>query len=123
MTVLQPGPQGVQSAVVVYGKLPLIVILVIEQVSVSIEQSLDCENLLQFVQSSSFLVQLSGILPVPFRQVVRIVGQPLIAPFIRAGVNGSFPTDLSDAERESRRQREHVVPETVRFPVSVEILE
>ena len=38
-------------------------------------------------------------------------------------VNSTFPADLADAERESRRQREHVVSETVRFSVSVEVLE
>ena len=50
MTVLQPGSEGVQSAVIVYGKLPAIVILVIEQMSVSVKQSFDFENLLQLVK-------------------------------------------------------------------------
>ena len=98
MTVLQPGSEGVQSAVIVYGKLPAIVILVIEQMSVSVKQSFDFENLLQLVQSPSFLVQLSGILPVPFCQGVRIAGQPLVMPFTRTGVNSTFPAHLANVK-------------------------
>ena len=98
MTVLQPGSEGVQSAVIVYGKPPVIGFHVFKQMPVSIKQPFYFENLLQFVQDPSFLVQFANILPVLFRKGVSIAGQPLVMPFIRTGVNSTFPADLANVE-------------------------
>lgn len=65
---------------------------------VSIKQPFYFENLLQFVQDPSFLVQFANILPVLFRKGVGIAGQPLVMPFIRTGVNSTFLADLANVE-------------------------
>ena len=80
MPVLQPCPQGVQSAVIVPRiTFALDSIVIIEEMAVRVEQSFDFQYLLQLGQRPAILVMLSRVAAVLFRQYIDIIDELPIA--------------------------------------------
>ena len=122
MPVFQPRPQRVQAAVIVHRIACTFIVALFHNMSVSVEQALDLQYLLQLGQRPPVPVVHPRITPVLFRQEIRIVRKPFIPADVRCNVCRSPPTDFADVEREAGRKRKHVVAQTVRLAVTVEIL-
>ena len=95
MLVLQPCPQGVQSAVIV-PRIAVVPdgIVIVKKMTIRVKQPFDFQYLLQLGQRPAVLVMLSRITAVLFRQDIDIINEPLVAANVGTWVYGPFPADL-----------------------------
>ncbi|SUE34578.1 Uncharacterised protein [Rikenella microfusus] len=95
MSVLQPCPQGVQPAVIVFG---ITVVpdsaVIVEKMAVRVERSLDSQYLLQLGQCPTVFVVLSRIAAILFRQGIGIIDELPVTTDIGTCVYRPFPADL-----------------------------
>lgn len=122
MSVSQPCTQRVQTTVIIYRIACTPVVVLLQKMSVGIEQALDFQNLLQFGKCPPVLIVPGCIASVLFRQGVGIINEPLIPANVGRCIYRPFPADLSDMKRESGGQRQQVICKTVRAAIAVEVL-
>ena len=97
--------------------------LVPEQVAVRVEQAFDFQYLLQFGKRPPVLIDTPLGTVVFLRQEVRVVREPFVPADVGRGIYRTLPSGLPDVEREPCRERHHMVAETVRPAIPVEVLE
>ena len=123
MPVLQPCAERVQPAIIVHGESMSGSIIVVKEVTVCVEKPLDFQNFLQLGKRPPVLIVTARITPVLLRKEVGIINEPFVPMDVGCRIHRTLPADLAEMERESCGQRKHVVAQTVRTAITIEVLE